>query len=62
MTGGRPTKVATVTVVNGEAPSDITKGRSITGADKQRREKKSRTDFSNSWWKLSVQIEFAHSD
>lgn len=32
MTGGRPTKVATVTVVNGEAPSDITKDRSITGA------------------------------
>lgn len=30
--GGRPTKVATVTVVNGEAPSDITKGRWLTGA------------------------------
>lgn len=67
--GGRPTKVATVTV-NGEAPSDITKGRSITGAplfrralpEKQRREKESRTDFSNFWWKVSVQIEFAHSD
>lgn len=61
--------MATVTV-NGEAPSDITEGRSITGAplfrralpEKQRREKKSRTDFSNSWWKVSVQIEFAHSD
>lgn len=62
VTQGRPTKVANVADVSGDAPNDITKGQSIARApcfgrqfqQKQSRKKRKSNDLSNSWCNHSV--------